>query len=109
MEQEITLYSILVFKNKKDPTKYLVVPSTISGSEEDVLSRKNIGTEIYVRSWKNDWDYVCAREKTEPGQWRVNLNSRDFEFHIKKDSIFNDSKNFDMLAEMILSLLLFYL
>jgi len=101
-----TLHSILVFRNKKDPTKYLVIPSTLSGSEEDVVARRNIGTEIYVRSWKNDWDYVCAREKTEPGKWRVNLNYCDFEFRVRDGSFFSEPENFDMLSEMILSLLL---
>ena len=97
----MTLHSFMIFRSKKDMEKYIVVPSTISGPDpEEVLSRKESGIEVYIRSWANDWDFVYGKDKSEPGDWSVNLNCRDFEFRLEDDSIFNRPVNFEVLAKL---------
>ena len=54
--EEFTVYCIVVYRNKKDRSKYMMSNHTLSG--EDISARIESIVTIEANSWSDKWELV---------------------------------------------------
>lgn len=53
---EFTVHCAVVYRNKKDPSKYMMSSHTLSGSE--LSARMETIVKVEAKSWSNEWELV---------------------------------------------------
>jgi len=53
---EFTVHCMIVYRNKKDPSKYMTSNHTLSG--DDISARISSCITIEAQSWANEWEFV---------------------------------------------------
>ena len=54
--RDFTVHCITIFRNKKDPTKYITSNATMAG--EDISARIDTMLTVEARSWGDEWELV---------------------------------------------------
>ena len=54
--QKFTVYCVVVYRNKKDPSKYMMSNHTLSGT--DISARIQTIVTVEATSWSNEWELV---------------------------------------------------
>ncbi len=54
---DFTVYCIAVFRNKKDPSKYMTSNHTLTGA--DISARIETIFTVEAKSWSNEWDLIA--------------------------------------------------
>lgn len=63
---EFTVYCVSVYRNKKDSTKYMTSPHTLSG--DDISNRIESIVTVEARSWSQEWELVSFSQAFLPFQ-----------------------------------------
>lgn len=63
-KEEFAVYCAVVYRSKKDPSKYMMTTHTLSG--EDISDRMKTVVTIEANSWSNEWELVNFSHSTLP-------------------------------------------